>query len=93
MAGQWQPPSALPLSSHINFAVQEEEEKPLDQYSPLDGEGHDEDADGHAAWAVAAEERHEEPEAQESLEVDIPETWRRRGRRTGLLPAGPPGGA
>lgn len=74
----------------------------MQQYGPLDGEGHDEDADCHAARSVAAEEGHQQPKAKESLEVDIPETWRRRCRRMRLeqrvqadtlLPAAPPEGA
>lgn len=87
-AGRQQLPPALPLRSHVNFAIQEEVQKPLDQDGPLDGEGHDEDADGHTAWPVAAEESHQEPEAEEILEVDMPETWQGRGRRMGLEASG-----
>lgn len=84
LSGQQQLPPALPLSSHVNFAIEEEVKKALDQNSPLDGKGYDEDADGRTAWPIAAEECHQEPEAEQHLDVDIPETWWKRGRKMGL---------
>lgn len=84
LSGQQQLRPALPLSSHVNFAIEEEVKKALDQNSPLGGKGYDEDADGRTAWPIAAKECHQEPEAEQHLDVDIPETWWKRGRKMGL---------
>lgn len=74
------PVPALPLCAHVNLALWGEVEKPLGQESPLHGESHHQEAGGHAARPVAAEEGQQEPETEESLEVGIAETWRGEAR-------------
>lgn len=86
--GTQQLPPASPLSSHVDLAVPELVQEALEQQSPLDGKGHHQDADGHSARSIRAEEGHQEAKAKKSLEVDIPEPWRRRGSRMGLKAAG-----
>lgn len=94
LSGQRRLPPALPLSSNVNFALEEEVKEALDQNGPLHGKGCDEDAAGRAARPIAAEERQQEPKAEQHLDVGILKTCWRKERHGEVLRAGshPPAG-